>query len=370
LKVLERDAQQDAGRSAVHYRRFLSIVAIVFVVGLLSNVALSAWNFGRFTETTRGLCSYIDSKVTAASRIDGPKVLFIGGSNLNQGLSAQRISEAVDVPSFNFGLQAGLGPRLILFEAKRVLRPGDTAFLVLEYNHYTDDRWNEVSSDILFGCAADYFRQMSVLEKFEALLSLTPFRVFDVLAFRENAARQDRRTSPGNDGSNIAAKLRYGDRIAPDSEVIDETTQRRLQLYQPMTISMRSDAEGPRALASFVEWARAHGVKVVATWPNTIYFSAYGSASGFVDITNFYKELGVPVIGRPQDAMYPTDLFHDTQYHLNVKGIAQRTTDMIAMINANRWLLPAHPVKAEHSIDAIHVDAPDIHGQSETWSTR
>jgi len=367
--VLEKNGtQNDSGRSAGHYRRFLSIVMVVFVAGLLSNVALSAWSFGRLTETTRALCSFIDSKVTAASRIDGPKLLFIGGSNLHQGLSAQRISEAVDVPSFNFGLQAGLGPRLVLFEAKRVLRPGDTAFLVLEYNHYTDDRWNEVSSDILFGCAADYFRQMSIFEKIEALLSLTPFRVFNLLTLGGKAGPQERNTAPSDDER--APRLRYGDRAASDSEVVDEATRRRLQLYQPMPISIRPDAEGPKAIASFIEWARAHRVKVVATWPNTIYFSAYGSASGFVGITNFYKELGVPVIGRPQDAMYPTDLFHDTQYHLNAKGIVQRTTDMIAMINANPWLLPAHLVKAEYSIDAIHVDPSDSHGQSGTWSTR
>jgi hypothetical protein len=346
--VIERNGtQEDSGRAQGRYRRFLSIVVVVFAVGLLSNVALSAWNFGRLTETARGLCSFIDSKVAAASQVDGPKLLFIGGSNLHEGLSAQRISETIEVPSFNFGLQAGLGLRLILFEAKKVLRPGDTAILVLEYSHYTDDRWNEVSSDILFGCGADYFRQMGAVEKLEALLSLPPFRVFDLLAPGEKAVRQDRRTKSNDDRAEPAARLRYGDRAVSDSEVIDEATRRRLQLYQPIPISIRPDAEGPRALASFVDWARAHGVKVVATWPNTIYFPAYRSASGFVEITNFYKDLSVPVIGKPQDAMYPTDLFHDTQYHLNARGISRRTTDMVGMIDANRWLLPAHIVKRE-----------------------
>ena len=337
--------QGDTGRSPVRYPRFLSIVALVFVVGLISNVALSAWNFGKLTETARGLCAFIDSKVAAAAQIDGPKLLFIGGSNIHEGLSAQRISETIDVPSFNFGLQAGLGLRLILFEAQKVLRSGDTAVLVLEYSHYTDDRWNEVSSDILFGCGGDYFGQMSLLEKFEALLSLTPFRVFE-LAPGDAASRQDRRPRPSAGEAARAATLQYGDRTATtESDDVDDATQRRLQLYQPMPISIRPDAEGPRALASFVAWAQAHGVKVVATWPNTIYFPAYRSASGFVEIENFYKTLSVPVIGQPQDAMYPTDLFHDTQYHLNARGISRRTTDMVDMIDANRWLLPAHAVK-------------------------
>jgi hypothetical protein len=344
--VLENDRTQgNTEPSPVHYRRFLSIVALVFVVGLISNVALSAWNFGKLTETAQGLCSFIDSKVTAASQIDGPKLLFIGGSNIHEGLSAQRISETIEVPSFNFGLQAGLGLRLILFEAKKVLRSGDTAVLVLEYSHYTDDRWNEVSSDVLFGCGADYFRQMRLLEKFEALLSLTPFRVFE-LSPGDRTVREDRRAKPSVEEAARAAKQRYGDRAATSgTDYVDEATRRRLQLYQAMPISIRPDAKGPRALASFVEWARTHGVKVVATWPNTIYFPAYSSASGFVEIADFYKGLGVPVIGKPQDAMYPTDLFHDTQYHLNAKGISRRTSDMVGMIAANRWLLPAHVVK-------------------------
>jgi hypothetical protein len=135
--------------------------------------------------------------------------------------------------------------------------------------------------------------------------------------------------------------LRYGDRAPSEPDLIDEATRRRLQLYQPIPISIRTDAEGPRAIASFITWARSHDIKVVATWPNTIYFPAYELASGFLEIIDFYKSLGVPVIGRPQDAMYPTDLFHDTQYHLNSAGISRRTNNMITMIDANPWLLPA-----------------------------
>ena len=340
--MFERDeTQEGAMQSPGHYKRFLSIIAVVFGIGLFCNIALSSWNFGKLTASARGLCSLIDSKVVAASQVAGPKLLFIGGSNLHEGLSAQRISETIAVPSFNFGLQAGLGLRLILFEAKKVLRPGDTAILVLEYSHYVDDRWNEVSSDVLFGCGEEYFRQMGVLEKVEALLSLTPFRVFDVLAPRDNAATQGRQMPPDEER---AAKQRYGDRTSSDNTT-DEATRRRLQLYQPIPISIKTDAEGPRALASFVDWARSHDIKVAATWPNTIYFPAYALASGFLDITKFYKDLGVPVIGNPQDAMYPTDLFHDTSYHLNATGISRRTSDMVSMIDANRWLLPARMVK-------------------------
>lgn len=340
--MLDSDEQEYVRRSPGHYRRFLSIVAVVFMVGLLSNVALSAWNFGKLTETARGLCSFINSKVTAASQVDGPKLLFIGGSNIHEGLSAQRISEATGVPSFNFGLQAGLGLRLILFEAQKVLRSGDTAVLVLEYSHYIDNRWNEVSSDILFGCGADYFRQAGFLDQMEALLSLTPFRVFDVLTRGNSAPMQSRQTI-----SNVerVARLRYGDRGITQTDTVDEATRRRLALYQPIPISIKTDAEGPKALEAFIQWARSHDIKVVATWPNTIYFPAYEQASGFSDIAGFYKRLGVPVIGRPQDAMYPTNLFHDTSYHLNTTGISRRTSDMISMIDANRWLLPAGRVK-------------------------
>jgi hypothetical protein len=342
--VVDKNAAQEpgAGQSPGHYKRFLSIVAVVFVLSLLCNVSLSAWNFGRLTDRAKGLCSLIDSKVAAASQIAGPKLLFIGGSNLHEGLSAQRISQTIAVPSFNFGLQAGLGLRLILFEAKKVLRPGDTAILVLEYSHYIDDRWNDVSSDVLFGCGEEYFRQMGVTEKVEALLSLTPFRVFDVRSGDDSVTTQDRRM-PTNEER--ATKQRYGDRTSSEPDIIDEATRRRLQLYQPMPISIRADAEGPRALASFIGWARSRDIKVVATWPNTIYFPAYALAPGFIDITNFYKDLGVPVMGKPQDAMYPTDLFHDTQYHLNATGISRRTSDMAAMIDANRWLLPVRMVK-------------------------
>jgi hypothetical protein len=343
VRVLHRnDTEEGAGGSTGHYKRFLSIVILVFGIAMFCNLALSTWNLGKLTADARRFCSLIDRQVAAASQIAGPKLLFIGGSNLRQGLSAQRISETISVPSFNFGLQAGLGARLILFEAKKVLRSGDTAMLVLEYNHYIDDRWNEVSSDVLFGCGEEYFRQMGLLGKFEALLSITSWRVFEALVFGDNATTQDRER-PSN--ADRAVMLRYGDRAPSETDSVDETTRRRLQLYQPIPISIKTDAEGPEAIASFINWARSRDIKVVATWPNTIYFPAYELASGFLEITDFYKNLGVPVIGRPQDAMYPTDLFNDTLYHLNSKGISQRTNDVISMINANHWLLPARMVK-------------------------
>ena len=75
----------------------------------------------------------IQHKIDQALEIDGPKFLLVGGSSVGCGISARMISQELNTPAYNFSFWASLGSPYILHLAKKVLKPGDSVLLCLEY---------------------------------------------------------------------------------------------------------------------------------------------------------------------------------------------------------------------------------------------
>ena len=82
-----------------------------------------------------------------------------------------------------------------------------------------------------------------------------------------------------------------------------------------------------------LDFANKHKVKIYATWPNTYRNSSYNCnrqvATNLEIYKSFWKNLGVDVLGEPEDAMLPEQYFYDSVYHLNRKGTELRTLKLI-----------------------------------------
>lgn len=333
------------GESVPQGKRFLLfpfIVAGTFLVAISGNLGLSYFNKGKSTKASGSICKLIETHLAGAAAIKNPKLMFIAGSNVRGGISAEGVADALRLPTYNFGLQAALGPRIILFEARKVLRPGDTAVLAFEYNHYSDDRWNDISSDVLFACGTDLLSSMSLSDIVEALFSVDPLRALKIERANTVGDMTAEFGNPESREPSLVSAWQYGDRPFSAFTPTSPDVERRLQLYQPIPIAFNPQARGPKAIAAFVHWAHANDVKVVATWPNTIYFPQYHNMEALKKIEQFYWSIGVPVIGTPIGAMYPTASFYDTQYHLLPTAIVQRTADIVSLLSENRWALPGN----------------------------
>jgi hypothetical protein len=76
-------------------------------------------------------------------------------------------------------------------------------------------------------------------------------------------------------------------------------------------------------------------IKLIATWPSTVNFSAYkkpGTQAFFQKIESFYQNHDVPVLGKAEDFLYEKPLFFNSVYHLNDVGRNQRTKQIINFI--------------------------------------
>ncbi len=150
----------------------------------------------------------------------------------------------------------------------------------------------------------------------------------------EELARQKERLTPSGDA-----------RFTPVNFSPQDPAQiERMRLYRPANTRFDRDSRDARSIVEFVELARANGINVLAAWPNTLRFAEYDGDPGVRAIAAFYRDLGVPMVGTPQDAMFAFEHLHDTQYHLNEAGIVERTAKLIG--NLRPYLVPEPPTSA------------------------
>lgn len=316
-------------------RRFILTFVVVFVLLTAGSIAVSVLQFGHSTALSADFCSSIEDRVALGQAMDSPKLVLIGGSGVRRGINAAMMADQLGLPVLNFGLHAGLGPRLILHNAERVLRPGDVALLVLEYNHYVYDRFSPYALELIFDCMPEVFAEATPLRKAEILFAAPVDRAFRALTYDGAAAAPT--TYPPMPGAIGLGDLPLTEQAFPP---LTEEQRERVAYYRPINIGVNRASLGVAAIARFVAWAHEHGVTVLATWPNTIDHPAYRTETGFREIRGLYAALGVPVIGDPSLGLYPVDLFYDTQYHLGPAGIVERTQDLIDALKAAGPPLP------------------------------
>ena len=306
--------------------KFAVIVIATFAAAMAVNLAVSLVAMRLPSERSLALCAIIDDRLRLATAAPSPKLLIIGGSSVTGGINAGMVSASLGIRAQNFGLHAGFGPGIDLFEARKALRPGDTAMLVFEYSAYTGDKSSDVANDTVLLCGHDYLAGKGLYERIRTLAGFPLQALRERLAFI--AAPRPPRVQP---------YTAWGD-LPLDTEVF-HSDPLRARLYRPLQVRIARDAAGPREIIRFVDWARENKVAVIATWPNTLAFAQYQTMPGFADIRRFYEDMGVPMVGEPQLAMVGADDLSDTNYHLNADGIRLRTQRLAAALGRHPELL-------------------------------
>jgi hypothetical protein len=297
--------------------RFLAIVFGVFVASFALWSAYAASEFGRYTRAGYASCAYIDKKLDLARNVASPKLVVMAGSSGALGIKIGDITNALPVRGFNFALVATFSPGFQLFQARKFLHRGDAVLLAFEYLAYDYGAPTNGQMDAVYSCGEDYWRSLDWPDKLFFVFALRPQRYFSTRAIDDRM-----RTSVGDVvAKSVLANGDAGDAMdGPDPDA---------NSHQPLVVRFIPASNGARQTVEFVAWAKANGVTVLATWPNTLYFKQYESQPAFTQIAEFYRSLGVEVIGQPQDAMLGSEYLADTIYHLNKAGIAIRTGKLI-----------------------------------------
>mgnify|MGYP001812382397 CR=1 FL=1 len=313
----------DATSSRTGTIKFIALVLTVAGVLACLHLAAAALTIGRPTAKSANMCRNVSDRMALGKDMASPKLVLVGGSGVRAGLSAELMAKELDKNVLNFGLQAALGPGLILGKTRQIVKEGDSVILLLEYPQLSTDRWNPISVDLAMACGQEVLFGSGAASILEALFAAGPRRLMTVFAGTAQAK-----------ASTQAHVNPYGDRNLESFPALSQRDAARVDLYQPVPIGVDAASRGARAIAEFASWAKRRKINVYASWPNTIDHPVYQRSAGFEEIKRFYEGVGITFIDTPNKGLYPRAMFYDTQYHLTYEAIRMRTRAFVTAVKA------------------------------------
>jgi hypothetical protein len=279
---------------------------------------------------TQGFAASFGRKAEMAKKVEEPKILFVGGSSVGLGISAELASQILGKPAVNFGLISPLGPEYILKKAKKVARPEDLVVLALEYNLYDWAGKSELWLDpmfVQFVTAQDrgYLWDLSPWYRWNILARISTPQLATVL-LRNRACEK----------SAIKNMNEYGDRTDNTLEARPEQAAARRKPIDQLVKGLGENPKGLPAVAEFIDWANKNNVHVIATFPNIARNSEYKDSvvNGIEKkLIEFYNSNGVPVVGTLSGTMFSEEDCYDTLYHLTTPAVERRTMELCQKIS-------------------------------------
>ncbi|HWR72682.1 MAG TPA: hypothetical protein VN604_05905 [Nitrospirota bacterium] len=267
------------------------------------------------------------------------RIIFVGGSGLFCGLDSELVQAKLKRPVVNVGLYIGFGITPLLREIKPYLREGDTIVVVPEYGIWFD-RYDHQARKLLFA--------LGPVKNFVSLYGFIPDRAFlsdfyglAIAKFRAlrvtlREAVLARRSGPVI-GQGHKSYQKYfnanGDFLMEvHTPASPETIIGRGQKH--FTDPGKACLNQPlKAFNEFCREARELGVEIGFVFP------AYPEQEYRLQLADMRryeqrlrKELNCPVLGKPEEFLYPYSLFADSIHHLNAEGKRKRTEALIALL--------------------------------------
>jgi len=329
-------------------KRFL-IKLTCFLALQIAILTPLAYFGGQYQARKHYLCATQD-KLARLATADGPRIIFLGGSNLAFGLDSKVISEKTGYNPVNMGVHINLGlfPQMRMVEQH--LRPGDLIVLSPEYKVFNKNgmRCSEKIAvelhDIWPGSSPflqpDFETPLRSLGKRPLRLladRVAHARKFLVDYLEQREPELYERESFNEFGDHIT---HYGvprESVAQDIKEIhlnmpDHDVRETIKVFNEFTA--RCEARGANVVFAHVPMSTAD----VARQPQLL--------QNFESI--LAAELHCPIITELKQLIFEDELFFDTEYHLTQIGIAKRTSVVCARLNRYQKRVSQRDTKPSH----------------------
>lgn len=309
-----------------------------FLIKLISFVALQAViliplvYLGHYHQTSRHyLCSVCD-KLERLKTAPGPRIIFVGGSNLAFGLDSEMIAKETGYNPINLGVHANFGVGCQIRMIKKHLRSGDLIVLAPEYRvfHQHGTRCSKELAIELYnlwpGCLP-YFQpdlDVSLPAVAKPPLNLLADRIAHARKYFSHIADPE---PPGIYERNSFNE--YGDHVNHHG-IAPNTVDRSIgKLQWSMGLSDMRDAI--ELFNDFTKHCRESGAQVVfshapVSQPNL----DRNPELRKVFEANLANSLDCPIITNLDDLGFKEDMLFDTEYHLTQVGASKRTAIVCA----------------------------------------
>ena len=266
------------------------------------------------------------------------RLVVVGGSAAHFAVDAARLGRLTGARAVGLGAHAGLQLPYLLDRADRLLAKGDRVLLMVEYPLYgiaapfsamtafytaKDDKrfWTRLRPDQLW----PYLHQFDLHVVARALAgNLDHWRFAPLASLPGIYAVATIDPEDGTERGNTEERQ-------------TEAMRARLERTRPFLARPLADTAATRAIDRFLAGQRAKGVEVLAVFPPLLHLPDYDTRpyrDWFAGLPGFWAARGVPVLGTPEQFLFPRARMFDTEFHLNREGQADYTEKLAALVRA------------------------------------
>jgi hypothetical protein len=279
----------------------------------------------------------LDAKLAYAAVLPAPKLVILAGSNALFSHSCAIIGAMLQLPCVNGGVALGLGLDYQFALWKPLLGTGDIVYMPMELQQY-----------VVPAAAARAGPDAAIMWRHDraTLAALGPARIIAaafsstaedaVLSLVETAALA---LHPALARSPFTETDMAGDGVGHTLARAGRNRSFLAGLHRedPMPAAIAA-GHGTAEIAGFLDWARAHGLRVIGGWPTEFADAPPDPRLGAV-LAGFYGAHGAGFLPLPNGGRYPRADFFDSQDHLVTECQAEHS---IAVADALAPLLGRH----------------------------
>lgn len=266
--------------------------------------------------TLGALRARIEANLALGQSIHRPKLVILAGSNGPYSHRCETISHIIGWPCVNAGVAVGIGLDYLFTRWKPRLKPGDIVYLPLEEAQYSRPRAvSDLGPDAAIMLRHDRATLLTLpLRRQIAALFTCDLRAA-IMSLIETALADDNFNDP-----RVAATGEYnewGDHVGHTAALaaLNQSTLAAIIPFHPTGPQIRS-GYGSVLVVDFLEWADAHGVRVVGGLPAGFIDSPLGGDE-LEAIRAVFRDHGADFLETPEGGRYPRSAFFDTPDHLN-----------------------------------------------------
>lgn len=281
---------------------------------------------GCLTKYSKEKHIYLDEygeKIQMLRDIPSPRIIFLGGSNLAFGIDSKSVADTFGINVVNYGLQAGIGLKLMMLDAAEYCRKGDILVISPEYEHFFGNAYGEKTTlsvlTLLYPKVVVNFDFQNWFVSVSGLKYAVSVMMGSLINNVSDSGTVDYQYSSMSFND-------FGDESSHWSCPSEDLTLKQNSLEGGFDDSyFHQFAESVSAL-------QAGGVEVVIV-PPSIYSEFYDHHHDDINLlTGKLAEMQMPFAVAPEKMIFSRDDMFDSYYHLSISGVEKRMTMLIDIL--------------------------------------
>lgn len=253
----------------------------------------------------------------------GPRLIFIGGSNLSFGLDCKMIKDSLQIEPINTGIHLGLGLKYMLSNAGNYIRQNDIVIVCPEYQQFYGDIANgelELLS-VIIDVYPESFKFLDHKQYYSLLRNIPMY--------------MESKWNGLIDKADIDTLVGIYDRKAfnsfGDAFIHWKFTKEKVIPFGKIEGKLNSDAF--KALENFRNLVNMRKANLFITFPCYQDLSFKNAVPQIKEVERCLIKYGYNLLSKPERYIIPDSLIFNTPYHLTKKGVDFRTALLIDDLN-------------------------------------